>query len=470
MKLKINIFTITLTLMAVVSVLLSSCANEVAPTGGPKDETPPKVLKYSPENYSTNFEGKKIEITFDEFFQLNNYKSKLLISPPFRNEPTFTVKGKKLIINLKDDPIPSTTYKIFLGDAIVDYNESNPYPNFSYIFSTGESIDSLTLSGTLKDAYTLKPVDNAYIFLYKDLSDTAFTSHKPYYMTKTDKDGLFKFDCLSDTIYNVYAIVENDNSLTYNLLTEKIAFGDSLVSPHDSLPINLFIFQTEDSLTVDTSFVASKKINKNRLIVSGGANKIYYEDTLTLNFSNIIKEMLTDSVMTIITHDSIIDTTYYKLKYNDTANNAYVICNLIKKANYTLEVKDSAMVDVNDHYNRRFTWKFSITDEDDFGEIILKLVRDSLCSENNYVVQLLNNSNELKAPERQVFIENDTLSLNFSLLTPGKYYMRIINDSDGNGKWTSGNLAKRRQPEKVIITNPTDVKEKFTIEETVILK
>ena len=81
MKLKINIFTITLTLMAVVSVLLSSCANEVAPTGGPKDETPPKVLKYSPENYSTNFEGKKIEITFDEFFQLNNYKSKLLISP-----------------------------------------------------------------------------------------------------------------------------------------------------------------------------------------------------------------------------------------------------------------------------------------------------------------------------------------------------------------------------------------------------
>ena len=120
MKLKINIFTTTLTLMAAISVLLSSCANEVAPTGGPKDETPPKVLKYSPEIYSTNFNGKTIEITFDEFFQLNNYKSKLLISPPFQNEPTFTVKGKKLIINLKDDPIPNTTYKIFLGDAIVD--------------------------------------------------------------------------------------------------------------------------------------------------------------------------------------------------------------------------------------------------------------------------------------------------------------------------------------------------------------
>ncbi|MBP5782536.1 MAG: Ig-like domain-containing protein, partial [Bacteroidales bacterium] len=156
--------------MAAISVLLSSCANEVAPTGGPKDETPPKVLKYSPEIYSTNFKEKTIEITFDEFFQLNNYKSKLLISPPFKNEPTFTVKGKKLIINLKDNLIPNTTYKIFLGDAIVDYNESKPYPNFSYIFSTGESIESLTLSGTLKDAYTLKPVENAYIFLYKDLS------------------------------------------------------------------------------------------------------------------------------------------------------------------------------------------------------------------------------------------------------------------------------------------------------------
>ena len=223
-------------------------------------------------------------------------------------------------------------------------------------------------------------------------------------------------------------------------------------------------------MTVDTSFAVSKKLNKNRLIVSGGANKIFYKDTLTLNFSNIIKEMLTDSVMTIITHDSIIDTTYYKLKYNDSANTAYVICNLIKKANYTLEVKDSAMVDVNDHYNKRFTWKFSITDDEDFGEIIPKLVRDSLCSDNNYVVQLLDNSNELKAPERQVLVENDTISLSFSLLTPGKYYMRIISDSDGNGKWTSGNLAKRRQPEKVIITNPTDVKAKFTIEETVILK
>ena len=71
--------------------LAQHCANAVAPTGDPKDETPPKVIGTVPENHSINFNGKKIELTFDEYITLDNANQNVLISPPLNEKPDIKV-------------------------------------------------------------------------------------------------------------------------------------------------------------------------------------------------------------------------------------------------------------------------------------------------------------------------------------------------------------------------------------------
>ena len=143
--------------MFLTAILLIRCANVVTPSGGPKDEKAPVVLEASPENNSTNFKGKTIHLTFDEFIVLNNPSNNVLISPPMNKKPTYRTSGKTLIIRFEEPLRPNTTYSINFGDAIKDLHEGNVFKGYTFNFATGESIDSLSLQGKVISASALTP-------------------------------------------------------------------------------------------------------------------------------------------------------------------------------------------------------------------------------------------------------------------------------------------------------------------------
>ena len=134
-------------------VITYGCAKIGSPTGGPKDETPPVIVSSKPVNYSTAFDGKKIEIKFDEFIQLKSIYKELIISPPLEERPVTRLKGKSLVIDLNNELRDSTTYTLNFGNAIADNNEGNVLPNFEFVISTGNYVDSLSVTGKLLNAF-----------------------------------------------------------------------------------------------------------------------------------------------------------------------------------------------------------------------------------------------------------------------------------------------------------------------------
>ena len=212
------------------------CANVVTPSGGPKDTIPPVVLQSVPENKSTNFQDKEIHITFDEYVVLNNPNSNIFISPPLENNPEYKLGGKSLIIKFKEPLKSDATYSISFGEAIKDLHEGNVFKDYSFVFSTGENIDTLTLEGKLLQAADYKPSADFYVMLYTDDNDTISIDSlpyvsKPYYVTKSDKDGNFKFSGLKDNDYLIFALKDENSNMRFDLPNESIAFLDSLVSP-----------------------------------------------------------------------------------------------------------------------------------------------------------------------------------------------------------------------------------------------
>ena len=221
----------------VVAVLMIRCANVVTPSGGPKDDKSPVVLSATPQNNSTNFKGKTIHLTFDEFVTLNNPSNNVMISPPMSKKPTFRTSGKSVIIRFEEPLRPNTTYSIHFGDAIKDLHEGNVFKGYTFNFSTGSSIDSLSLKGKVISASTLSPMESLIVGLYTDDNDTLTLDSLPYkvkpsYITTTDKNGIFEFSGLADKEYLIFALKDNNANLIYDLPNEEIAFHSDLVKPY----------------------------------------------------------------------------------------------------------------------------------------------------------------------------------------------------------------------------------------------
>ena len=229
------------------------CANVVTPSGGPKDTIPPVVLQSVPENQATNFQDKEIHITFDEYVVLNNPTNNIFISPPLENNPDYKLSGKSLIIEFKEPLKSDATYSINFGEAIKDLHEGNIFKDYSFVFSTGENIDTLTLEGKLLQAVDHKPSADFYVMLYTNDNDTISMDSlpyvsKPYYATKSDKDGKFKFSGLKDSDYLIFALKDENSNMKYDLPNESVAFLDSLGNPIHNAQ---FIIHN-DSLTNDS--------------------------------------------------------------------------------------------------------------------------------------------------------------------------------------------------------------------------
>lgn len=228
-----------------ISILIYSCAQVVAPGGGKKDISPPKVVKYMPDSASLNFKSKSIEIFFDEFIQLKDINNQLIISPPLENPPDIKVKNKSLIIDFdeKEQLKSNTTYAINFGNSLQDIHESNPIENFKYIFSTGSFIDSMIVKGKIENAFDHKAEKGILVMLYNDFSDSTIYKMKPDYFAKTKEDGTFQIDNIRSDSYKMLALKDGNANYIYDAETESIGFRDSLIDVSKKTTTLIDIFQ-----------------------------------------------------------------------------------------------------------------------------------------------------------------------------------------------------------------------------------
>ena len=232
-------------------MIIASCARMGSPDGGPYDETPPVVVRTNPAIGAINNKERRIVLEFDEFIKLQNASEKVIISPPQVEVPEIKTSGKRVIVELLDTLKPNTTYSIDFGDAITDNNEGNPMGQFAFTFSTGTSIDSMEVAGTILDASNLEPIKGMQVGLYADLSDTAFTTKPLERISRTDANGRFTIKGVAPGTYRIYGLMDSDQDYRFSQKSEMVAFMDSLVIPYSEPAIRQDTFWI-DSLTIDT--------------------------------------------------------------------------------------------------------------------------------------------------------------------------------------------------------------------------
>lgn len=235
--------------LTIIAALLTSCARQGAPTGGPEDNTPPQVDTIgSTRNFSTRFNQKRIELKFDEWVVLSDVAAQVVISPPLKTKrtPDVTLKNKTIIVEIpeKDTLRANTTYTINFGTAVKDFHKGNPAKDLRFVFSTGDFIDSLSVQGIVLNAFSGEPVDNISVMLYDAGQDSVIKKEKPYYFSKTDKTGQFLFQNVRSGRFKCVAIEDLDQNLKWTSDNERIGFLDSLLNVSDSarglLTIKLF--------------------------------------------------------------------------------------------------------------------------------------------------------------------------------------------------------------------------------------
>lgn len=215
----------------VISGLLCGCANIGSPSGGRRDEEPPRMLRAHPAPYTRNFSGHRVVIDFDEFVNVKDAMTNVVISPPGETTPRVTSQGKHVYVNFPDTLLPNTTYTIDFGSAVEDNNEGNVLENFSYTFSTGETLDTLRIAGVVLSADGLEPMQRKLVGVHKNMADSAFLTLRFDRMARTDDRGRFSVEGLSPGEYRVFALDDMDGNLRYSSPDEEMAFYEVTVSP-----------------------------------------------------------------------------------------------------------------------------------------------------------------------------------------------------------------------------------------------
>lgn len=208
-----------------------SCASIASPTGGARDEDPPRFVRANPAPGSVNVNRTNIDIEFDEIVNVKDAFSKVVVSPPSKQVPRVSTLGRRVRVSFQDTLLPNTTYTIDFSNSIEDNNESNKLPSFTYTFSTGPEIDTLQISGMVLSAESLEPQQGMLVGVYSNLSDTAFATLPFERMAKTDDRGRFSIMGLAPGQYRIFALNDLDNDYHRANPEEEMAFYDVLLSP-----------------------------------------------------------------------------------------------------------------------------------------------------------------------------------------------------------------------------------------------
>jgi hypothetical protein len=241
-------------LYALSLLLLTACASPGNPTGGPKDETPPKLLGSLPLDNAVGIDKKRIEITFDELISLKSPSDKVIVSPPQKLAPVAKGVGNKVVVLLSDSLIPSTTYTIDFTDAIVDFNEGNKFGDYAFSFSTGDHIDSMRISGHVIDASNLNPLTGVFVGCHRSAPDSSFRTKSFERITKTTLGGAFVLKGLPLESTHLYALTDKNRDYAFDQPDESIAYLDSALLPWTE-PCTRNDTVWKDTVTVDTILV-----------------------------------------------------------------------------------------------------------------------------------------------------------------------------------------------------------------------
>lgn len=499
-----------------VILTIFGCASVQPPTGGAKDRQAPKMLSEKPKNFTLNFSAKEIDIEFDEFIKLSNEFKEISISPSVNKLPIFKVRKNILNIKFQDSLERNTTYTINFGKAIIDYNEGNILKNYSYIFSTGNIIDSLTISGTVVQSLTKKPEVEIPVFIIPINQDSIFTKKPANIFTLTDSLGNFTLRNIKADTYRIYALKEvGGGDRVYNSFNEEIAFqADSIVLTKNVSGIKLQTFKANPPVF---AFVDRKISTDGRMFFTFNqpnsspslkilnppeldSRKIVEFNSRGDTASVWLPEIAFDSISVAVQNNLIDqDTVVLRRTRRDTYTKVITIRDNIQNFSITPQtglfltlsapitsfdpekitvlddtlkirgfklVKDTSSVrrykldypwKIGHAYtirfaenmftspfgtNKYYTNSFKMVANDTYGNLFLSVTTPNT---SNYIIQLVRDdvtvikSTSISASEKIIYRD----------LPGGKYSIRVIYDSNKNGKWDTGNVKQRKQPEKV---------------------
>jgi len=440
----------------VVALILEGCASMARPTGGPRDSLPPVLLKATPEEFSLNAARIRNTITFDfdEFVELDNIFENLIVSPTLKSTPNVTRKLRTVTVKIKDTLEENTTYTLNFGKAIKDLNEGNPFQDFSYTFSTGNYLDSMMLLGNVVVAQTGQIDTTLIVMLHNNLDDSAVIKQKPRYYTRVNGKGEFLFHHLPPGQFKLYALKDEGGMQRYLNPDQLFAFSDSVINVSDSTPpITLYAYVDE---------AAREEEEKRKSSISPKAPKprkkqeeenfLRYTLSLEGGTQDLLKPLTFTFAEPLALYDStgitLLDSTLQPVPgYTLSLDTSRTVVTLNHKwpagTDFNLVVADSCMTDSTNRGVLRDTIQFATRKASEYGQLRIRFV--------NYVdtgvprvLQLIAN-NEVKYS-----IPISATPFFAPIFQPGEYEIRILNDTNGNGKWDPGTFfTTRQQPETV---------------------
>ncbi len=521
----------------IISFSLFSCARVGRPTGGEKDVLPPITISASPDFESTNFTGGKIKINFNEYIKFKDLNQQLVISPPLKYSPEIAPLGfpsKQIVIKIKDTLKENTTYTFNFGNAILDNSEGNPLKRFKYLFSTGDYLDSLQMSGTIKDAFLQNPEPNISVLLYVADStyyDSIVYKSKPNYVTNTLDSIGFSITNIKNGNYYLFALKDRNKNLLFDPKDDKIAFIEEPITITNDSIYTLSLFKEQPEFAVKNV----SELSKNHIIIG-------YEGILDASIENLVdtksntvaflsyKDIKTDSLH--IWHKNIdSDSLFINMKHRDSVvvftqrlrSKKMDSIQLSLNKSGTLHWRDSLYMLSNVPISSIDDNQIKLIDKDSI-EIPFKILKDRVATrllidfekeENkDYVFSVLpsaitdyfgqkNDSlsfkfrtkkledygkividvqAEMNTPliiellsEKGILIAKEFIDtekeLVFDHLQTGKYQLRAIYDENDNKKWDTGSFIKKIHPEKVqYFYEIIDVRANWSISEIFVIK
>ncbi|MFN0081776.1 MAG: Ig-like domain-containing protein [Ferruginibacter sp.] len=447
MKIHSSIFSLIIVSFLIAGSLLSGgCAQIGLPTGGVKDTLAPILIRSNPTIGSKNVITNKITLEFDEYIDVQDLQQNLLISPLQNKNPSIIANSRSITLRFRDSLLPNTTYNINFGNAVRDINENNILKNLSYVFSTGNSLDSLTLNGNVILAETGAYDSTLLVLLYRNAVDSTVKTKKPNYIAKVNSDGSFKFTNLPASTFKIYALKDGDGGKTYNSLSEVFGFTNEDVSTLNNEEISLLAYaeklEKDNKTSVATKIVPDKKLRIGNN-VQGSKDLL---EPLELSFNNALKIFDTNKI-------ALTDTFYNKIKpirfsRDSTSKKITITTNWQPDMPLILVIDKDAFEDsAGNKLTKTDTVRFRTRRTEDYGKLILRF----------------NNIDLTKNPVMQ-FIVGDQVKYSYPItgaeynntrFPPGEYGVRILYDKDKNGKWTPGGYSKKLQPEIVVVLPQT---------------
>ena len=513
-------------------VIISSCARVGTPSGGPKDEKPPISIHATPDFESLRFKDNKIKIYFDEYIKFKDLNKQLIISPPMKYAPEITPIGtasKFISIKILDTLKENTTYTFNFGNAITDNSEGNPLKQFKYLFSTGDYIDSLRISGNTLDAFASKNEKSISVLLYEideQYSDSTIYKEKPDYLASTLDSTYFEVTNIKAGNYAIFALKDKSNNMIFNPKEDKIGFLDyNIQIPGDSI-VNMVLsqeipnFKIENPIEIQKNHIVvgfqgewNAKINaireKNGNPISYLVQKDQVKDSLHIWFQDV----MTDSLWLDIQQESTLKSYPVRLRSKEKDS-----LNIVLNTRSTLHFRDTITFSSSVPIIKIDSKKFNFIDVDSFP-IPFQIIEDNnkdkfyidfekkastkyhLSILPGAIIDFFGNENDsikstfsikkmedygdlilsIKSAETKPIIielineKNEVESsayclqnqkLEFKTLQPGKYTVRAILDENENSIWDPGLFLTRRQPEKVFYYIKTiDLRANWTINE-----